>query len=237
MEVHNLMEELVIDTVEDIFSDQAYIEGAGCCNSDLCKTDVVCYVLNRIPATYTTSSRGLAHLGQSVINKPQSNADISALANEGIKQVGAHRRPVKTDNEYNYPDPPMFNFPIIKGKVIDGKTFAPYAGSEISLTISGKLVAMNGSRWSNPAQLIDETDGSYLFWPLPIKADVEMEKRKFSFSIELNAEGYKPVKHFINFELSADKEFVNSMEVNRIFKIEPIYLFGINEPEEIIPEK
>jgi competence protein ComFB len=155
-----------------------------------------------------------------------------------MKQVGAHQRPtISPDGKINYPDPPMYNFPIIKGKVIDGKTFAPYSGSDISLKMSGEIVIMNGSRWSNPVPLIDETEGSFLFWPFPVKAESADESRIFSFQIELNAEGFKPVKHFINFELTADDQFVNSMEVNRIFNVEPIYLFGLNEPEEIIPGK
>ena len=235
MEIHNMMEEMVVDTVEDIFSNKEYIEKAGCNETKVCKTDVICYVLNRIPPIYTTSSRGLAHVGNTFIDEPQSIADITALVNEGIKQVGAHHRPKSIPEKVQIPEPPMYNFPIIKGKVIDGKTFAPYCGSEISLMMSGELVSMNGPTWNNPSQLIDETAGGFLFWPQPVKADSLDEKRTFSLSIELNAPGFKPVKHFIKFDLKADTEFINSMEVNNIFKVEPIYLFGINEPEEIIP--
>lgn len=235
MDIHNLMEELVIDTVEEIFQDQAYIEQAGCCNSDICKTDVVCYVLNRIPPVYTTSSRGFAHIGKSVIEDSQHTADIAALANEGVKQVGSHRRQDKPVKKMVQPEPPIFNFPIIKGKVINGKTFAPHAGNSISLKMNGEIVPMHDPRWNNPSLLVAETEGGFLFWPSPVKAETVNECKSFSFVLELEAEGYKPVKHFINLNLEADNSFVNSAEVNRIFKVEPIYLFDLNEPEEIIP--
>ncbi len=236
MEIHNLMEKMVIDVVDDIFSDKVFIERTGCNNSDACRTDVVCYVLNRIQPIYTTSSRGLAHLGKTFIDEPQSIADITALVNEGIRQVGTHLRPVASETTSNLPEPPIFNFPIIKGKVVDGKTFAPYSGSSISLKMNGELVKMNGLRWNNPCELIAETDGNFLFWPLPIKAEKIGEQKSFSFELSLSASGYKPVKHFLDFELKADDKFINSMEVDRIFKVESIYLFNIDDPEEIIPD-
>ena len=234
MKPHNLMEELVTDTVDDIFKNEEYLGRAGCPASNQCKLDVICYVLNRIPPLYTTSSRGLAHLEKSYIEKPQSTADIAALVNEGIRQVGLHQRPDTVDSAA-LPEPPMFNFPIIKGQVFDGKTFAPFSGSSIELKSDYGTVPMRGSSWNNPCPLVEETEGRFLFWPMPVKALKAGEERTFAFSIELNADGYKTARHFISLNLTADDEFVNSMELNRIHSVEPIYLFGINEPEEIIP--
>ncbi len=234
MGIHNLMEELVIGKVEDIFADPEFIAKNGCNNSDECKTDVVCYVLNRVPPIYTTSSRGLSHISKSYIDQPQSTADIAALINEGIRQVGSHRRLEEGSSPESAPNPPLFNFPIIKGSVFDGKTFAPYAGADISLKLDGNLVAMNGPRWNNPSRLIKETEGGFLFWPLPVGAGAIDEQREFSLSIELNADGYKPVKHFINLNLEADNEYIQSTEVTRIYKVDPIYLFRVDEPEEIM---
>ena len=236
MEVHNLMEKIVIDTVEDIFSNVEYLDKNRCPNTNACKTDVICYVLNRIPPKYTTSSRGLAHLGNAYIDKPQSLADVTALVNEGIKQVGAHKRPAVTEQDPALPELPVFNFPIIKGKVFDGKTFAPHCGSMISLKMNSELTPMIDLKWNNPAELIDETDGSFLFWPMPVKSASIGEEHDFSFTININAEGYKPVKHFINLSLISENSYVNSMEVSRIYKVESIYLFKIDEPEEIIPD-
>ena len=229
------MEKIVIDAVEDIFSDHDFLEKTGCCNTDSCKTDVICYVLNRIPPKYTTSSRGLAHIDNSYLDQAQSLADVSALVNEGLKQVGAHRRPSFDKREPVRPELPVFNFPIIKGKVFDGKTFAPHCGSKISLSVNGELVPMKDTKWSNPAELIDETGGSFLFWPMPVKAESADTEKDFSLVIELNADTYKPVKHFIDLSLKAEDSYVDSMEVSRIHKVEPIYLFKTDEPEEIIP--
>lgn len=235
MKIHNLMEKIVIDTVEEIFSNEDFIQKAGCCNTESCKLDVICYVLNRIPPKYTTSSRGLAHIGNSYIDNPQSIADVTALVNEGIRQVGTNQRPSFDKQDPSLPELPVFNFPIIKGRVYDGKTFAYYSGSQISLKINGSAASMSSPKWNNPSELIEETEGSFLFWPMPVKAESPDEKRGFSLSIEINADGYKPVKHFIDLELTAENHYVESMEVSRIYKVEPIYLFGLNEPEEIIP--
>ncbi|MBI9106848.1 MAG: late competence development ComFB family protein [Spirochaetales bacterium] len=234
MKPHNLMEELVINTVDDIFSNEDYLTRTGCPNSDQCRIDVVCYVLNRIPPLYTTSSRGLAHLGKTYIEQPQSTADIAALVNEGIRQVATHQRPSSDPASEEFPEPPMFNFPIIKGQVFDGRTFAPYSGSAINLKSDYGLVPMRDNRWNNPCPLIEETEGRFLFWPMPVSADKPGEERTFSFALELEADGYKQVRHFITFNLTSDDKFVNSMEVNRIYTVESIYLFDQNEPEEII---
>ena len=236
MDIHNIMEELVSDTVTEIFSDQNYISSCGCCDTESCRNDVVCFVLNRIPPVYATSSRGLAHIGKTVIDKPQVTADIVALVNEGIRQVSAHQRYDAPNPDMTIPEPPLYNFPIIKGKVMDGKTFAPYAGSSITLKIDGQKALMHGLRWSNPYPLVQETEGDFLFWPSPLKASKEGEKKTFSLSLELEADGYKPVKHFIDLEIQSDNQFINSAEVNRIHKLEPIYLFDLNDPEEIVPD-
>ena len=235
MKPHNLMEELVVDVVEDIFSNEDFLGRSGCPDTEQCRLDVVCYVLTRIQPLYTTSSRGLAHLDKTYIEKPQSTADITSLVNEGIRQVGLHLRPFSTENEKNLPKPPMFNFPIIKGQVFDGRTFAPYFGSSIELKSEGEHVRMRGSRWNNPSQLIGETEGRFLFWPIPVAAGSIEESREFSFSIELRADGYKNVRHFFSLKLTADDTFIDSMKLNRIYTVDPIYLFGENEPEEIIP--
>jgi len=236
MKPHNLMEELVMDTVDDIFKNTEYLDRTGCPDCEQSRIDVICYVLNRVPPLYTTSSRGLAHLDKSYIEKPQSTADIATLVNDGIRQIALHQRPSSDyTGSVELPAPPMFNFPIIKGQVFDGKNFAPHSGSSIILKSDYGPVQMRGSRWNNPCPLIEETEGRFLFWPMPVKAEKPGQERTFSFSIELKAAGYKPVKHFITFNLTADDEYVNSMEVNKIFTVESIYLFGENEPEEIIP--
>ena len=94
---------------------------------------------------------------------------------------------------------------------------------------------MRGKRWNNPTNLVEETDGSFLFYPMPVKAEKAGENRLFSFSIEIEAEGYRPVKHFISFNLISEEKFINSMEVNSIYQVESVYLFDTDDPEEIIP--
>ena len=235
MVVHNLMEELVVNIVDEIFDNKKYLGRTGCPDTKQCRIDVTCYVLNRIPPKYTTSGRGLAHIEKSIVDHPQINADITALVNEGIKQVSTHMRPGDFDDDNVLPEPPMFNFPIIKGKVFNGKTFAPHTGSSISLNDDSGLVRMRGESWNNPAALVQETDGSFHFWPAPVKASEPGEKRLFSFSIGIDAEGFKPIRHFISLDLTAEDRFVNSMEINSIYQVESIYLFGENDPEEIEP--
>ncbi|MDC7126646.1 MAG: late competence development ComFB family protein [Spirochaetales bacterium] len=235
MEIYNLTMEMVTSIVEDIFNDTDYIKKSGGIVSDEYKADIICFVLNRIPPAYTTSSRGLSHLSNTVFDKPQRNADIRALVYEAIRNLSGRRQNNSIRYEDFLPEPPLFNFPVIKGKVMYGKTFAPYSGSSIVLKINGIPALMNGDKWQNPCPLIEETEGHFIFWPIPLKADKSEEKKQFSIGLELQAEGYKPINHYIDLELTSEDKIDIHNETTHFLKVDPIYLFSIDEPEEIIP--
>ncbi len=235
MKPHNIMEDLVVQTVEELFENPSLVNRTGCVDNRQCRTDVVCYVLNRLKPMYTTSGRGLTHIEKSYLEKPQIVADITALANEGLRQVGTHMRPEDTaiNDIHEFSQKFFFNFPIIKGKVYNGKTFAPYFGSEVKLFLNNNPAKMRDKSWQNPCPLVSETDGIFMFWPFPEEAENMGNEQTFSFRIEIEADGFKPVKHFFSMEITAEDAFVDAMEIDCIHKLDDIYLFPADEPEEI----
>ena len=84
--IHNVMEELVRAEVDKLFdAAEAQKPDWLSCACKQCRGDVVCYVLNRIPARYVRSGRGVAHYNDNArAEKPQVGADISAMALEGM---------------------------------------------------------------------------------------------------------------------------------------------------------
>lgn len=106
MKVHNLMEDIVIKTVDELFEDKSRVkpEISECLH---CKMDVVCYVLNRIKPEYIISGRGLIHFEEDYHNKIQLEADIIAIASEGIKKITEIQRPyysnTQKEDTRNYP--------------------------------------------------------------------------------------------------------------------------------------
>ena len=50
--VKNIMEKLVIDKLDQM------MPSLGCCSCDICKTDILCYALNRIKPKYVSTEQG-----------------------------------------------------------------------------------------------------------------------------------------------------------------------------------
>ena len=50
--VKNIMEKLVIDKLDQM------MPSLGCCPCDICKTDILCYALNRIKPKYVSTEQG-----------------------------------------------------------------------------------------------------------------------------------------------------------------------------------
>ena len=61
MDIHNLMEDIVLDTVNELFD--AKVQGASSvwCTCRQCRMDVACFVLNRLKPEYVLSGRGGAY--------------------------------------------------------------------------------------------------------------------------------------------------------------------------------
>jgi competence protein ComFB len=214
------MEDAVFQIVNEICDEKARSDQGGAfCTSPKCRLDIACFVLNRITPRYVTSGRGLAHVETDYQEDRQNRVDIVTLANEGLKRISLHKREYYSDDTENgcveEEQGPLFNFPAIKGRLLNGKTFEPVKGVQISLLQNEKLVPMASSRWQNPYAMVQSTSGNFLFWPAPVPAEGAGEKRSFEFELSVDTEGFEPFRHYFNLELESDSHFV---DVFRFYK-------------------
>ncbi len=229
MKVHNLMEDIVEKTVYELFEDTTKVDPAlsGCLQ---CRMDVVCYVLNRLKPEYIISGRGLIHFEDDYHNKIQLEADLIALATEGIKRITEIKRPYYLSAEqnetadYEY----LFNFPAILGRVLNGKTFEPVYNTPISLYLNGKPARMIDETWENPYLIVKSTRGSFSFMAKPLPADTLSEKKTFHFELRIEKEGFSPLNHFFSLDITSEKEKKASYNIEWTYNTETLYLF----PEE-----
>ncbi len=226
MNVHNIMESIVIDTVNEIFEDKRK-EGFEMADCLQCRLDVACFVLNRIKPEYIISGRGLLHFEDNYHNLIQTKVDLVTLINKGIEKVIQTKRPYyntikisrNTTTEY------LYNFPSIIGTVLMGENFVPAENISVSLLFENSPVEMIDNTWQNPFTVVKSTKGSYTFMPAPIPADNKNEERTFHFELRIEDKDYETINHFFEIHLKSEKNMVTTFSMNRTHKIEGLYLF------------
>ncbi len=229
MQIHNLMEDRVIEEVHNFFDDiDTDASTSGICTCYQCRLDVVCFVLNRISPQYVISGRGLAHTSQDYQLHFQRKADVASLINEGIKTVSKTKRPHflhSRDEELPFPSGPVFNFPTIIGKLLNGKNFEPLSNIEIGLYLDNKLSRMINPSWENPCRIDSKTIGTFLFWNYPLKAKHENEISTFHFELRVKETGYEELHHYFELELTSDSKFRDTFYGQKTFKLKNLHLF------------
>jgi len=231
MKIHNLMEDIVIEKVHEIFDEEEKeMKNKGYCTCHQCRLDVACYVLNRANARYVSSSRGLTHLRTEYQEDIQKSADLVSMVNDGIIKVSSTKRPHydhSFDEESPPPEGPMYNLPTIMGRLLNGTTFEPMQSIDIYLKSNGEIVEMFEPSWQNPYKLIEKTAGTFVFWPRPVHSDSPETKRTFEFEIVVDAEGYEELHHFFEMSVEAESAFDDSFHLQHTYKLEDLYLFSI----------
>ena len=226
MEIHNLMEELVHSTVAELCQDDE--RGAGqYCTTQQCRTDAVCYVLNRVAPRYVSSGRGLAHLTDDLRNDQQLMIDVVKLAHEGLHRVSAVRRGYYDVTQGRRIPGVCYNFPTIKGRILDGAAFMPVSGVDVELRRHDTLVEMFDERWSNPYRISDRTPGTFTFWPAPVEAEAPGETQAFDFQLVVNTPGYYELSHHFTVELSSDDRETQGFNLGRDHQLPDLYLFPV----------
>ena len=227
MTIHNLMEDFVYTEVNKVFdAAKDKNESWFTCNCLQCRLDTVCYVLNRIKPRYTTSGRGMAHFMHfDQAEKNQLIADISILAFEGMKMVLATQRP-HSASEKALPSGPVFNFPTITGRIVDGQTFTPAYDLPVSLYLESTLVAQINHLWENPYIISSKTPGTYTFWPVPSVAEAAGDRRIFNFFIHAEQEGYDPIHYHFKLGLTSDFSAKKDLDADNCHQLPDLYLFS-----------
>jgi len=236
MEIHNISEDNVIKTVQDIF-DAVKKEGnpEKLCLCEQCKLDTICYTLNRIEPRYIVSNRGLTRIEKDGSEQHQANADITALVYKGLQQVNHNQRPTAA-HDGTLPESIVkklsFDIPTIVGRLFDGVTFAPVSGVTVELFHNGELVPMRNTNWQNPYTLVANTPGTFTFWPAPVPAAMVDTHQIFEYSINIESRKYDTLTHF--FKIPAVSAFQNDTTyfMNRTFKLPDLYLFSPGEAEQ-----
>ncbi|MBT3274240.1 MAG: late competence development ComFB family protein [Spirochaetales bacterium] len=230
MTVHNQMEDLVINLVNEIFDEEKATKQGSYCICKQCRTDVSCYVLNRIEPRYVISERGLAHTESAYLERIQETADLVTLIREGIEQVSATKRPFfahSEDCDHRQDHGSMFNFPIIKGRVLNGNTFEPIVNVDVFLKCDSAMLEMVDPNWRNPCHLYDSGTGSFFFLPAPVSATSLGEKRAFQFEILVDDHRFEPLHHFFTLDTVSNEGFRDALHTNESHSAENLYLFPI----------
>jgi competence protein ComFB len=236
MDIHNTNEDLVFDSVVNIFNE---IQKSGnpekFCLCYQCRIDTICFTLNRIEPNYIVSNRGFTRLEQSSIRRQQIEADINTLIYKGIRLVNHNMRPTAphdgTGTVTHKINNPLFDIPTISGRIFNGISFEPIVGIDVSLYYEGELVQMRNTNWQNPFSMIPSTPGVFSFWPAPIVAEIPEAAKEFKFALKISSPDYEPLNHF--FFISSTSRFHNpqSYALNRTFKLPDLYLFPPGEAE------
>ena len=238
MNVHNLMEDLVIKNVDKMYEQVKEAKAAWLsCDCENCRLDTVSYVLNRIPPKYIVSGRGVTHATEALNNK-QLLADVDALILEGMRTVSSTKRPFHTNDRKECSvvadNKPSYNFPTFTGTILDGSTFEPITDAEIFMKMDGKPVEMIDKTWSNPYTTCRSTRGTFSFWAKSIQAKKEGEQQRFAFTFEIKAPGYTSSTYNVVLPVISESSSRKEIDSTYFLKLKDFILFkeGIENPME-----
>jgi competence protein ComFB len=222
--------------VEELFEREKKEKRLGYCTCEQCKVDVVCYALNRAKPEYIVSSRGLAYSEKEGLDKVQRQADLVSLVKEGWGKVSHYPRPTSDHVAGNSRkvelEGPVFNFPTIMGRVLDGRTFAPIGEGTVHLLADGAKSEMVDPNWQNPFVLSGATGGTYIFWPRAVAASPEAGGRKVSFEVRVDVPGLESLSHYIEIGIAPERSVRLDFSLQRIAKVPDLYLFPEGQPED-----
>lgn len=237
MDIHNTSEDIVFNTVQTIFEE---IEKKGnpekFCLCEQCKTDIICYTLNRIEPHYIVSNRGFTRVELAGMKRQQTEADVATLVYKAIKLVNHNMRPTSshdgtTTSKIKF-NTPLFDVPTIAGRIFDGESFEPVIDIDIALFLDGELVPMRNNNWQNPFTLVSHTPGAFSFWPAPIPAEAIDISKEFKFSVKVNHPKYEVLNHFFTITILSHYHSPDSHALNRKFKLPDLYLFRPGSDED-----
>ncbi|MDR0403116.1 MAG: late competence development ComFB family protein [Treponema sp.] len=235
MEIHNTAEDWVIAEVNllcDTIEKNGHDESICTCNQ--CRQDTICYVLNRITPHYVASHRGIARTNQEGSDVQQSRADLTALAYEGIRRVSHNQRPYadhaahSLENEGAKTASPVFNVPIIMGRAFNGLDFSPVQGSVVRLLQNEGIVSMRDTNWQNPYNLIPNINGTFTFWPGPVKTKKSGVTSAFQYMIKISGGDFEELSYSFTIPLTSE-ETVSPLSMIKTFKLPDLYLFPPGE--------
>lgn len=234
MLIRNVMEDIVYREVNKLF-DAAKSRGDKwlICDCMQCRLDCMCYVLNRIEPRYIKSSRGLVYFFQlDDESGKQLIADVYSTIVEGMKIIQTRQRPhtySHSEDADNYEN--VFNFPVIRGRILDGKNLKPMSDVSVKLYNGKELVNQMEVLWDNPYVISEKTAGTYAFWPKVEPSEETGEKKDFNFILIAEKDGYDSVKKCFTISLESEKNINRGFDLTKHYKMADISLFEGNDSE------
>lgn len=228
MNIHNQVQDLVVELVDEIFDEEKATKKRSFCVCRQCRLDVSCYVLNRVEPRYVVSERGVAHTEAEYTQKIQQTADIVALIHEGIERVSSAKRPFfshSPDDDFYPQANAVFNFPMVKGRLFNGNNFEPVNEIDVYLRSDEELVEMVDPNWQNPCHIYGAGSGAFFFLPAPVEADEAGEERTFKFEILIDDHRFDPLHHFFSLESVASERYRYALHTNESHSTDDLYLF------------
>lgn len=238
--IHNMMEEHVVSRVNELYEQ---LKENGCawleCDCENCRLDTITYVLNRITPKYVVGGRGITHNTAQIKSDSQLMADLDRIGLDGIRLVNSAKRPYHKSAKLNASGDwettiPTYTFPTFLGTIYDGSTFEPLDNASVTLKMSdGKNATMMDASWSNPCKTFAKTSGTYSFWVAPEACLKENETREFSFTLDIEREGYTPISYSFSISLVSKAEDPHKLNSACSLKVQDLFMFR----EEIYNEQ
>ncbi|MDR1031442.1 MAG: late competence development ComFB family protein [Treponema sp.] len=208
------------------------------CTCNQCRTDTICYVLNRMEPHYVVSNRGLARIAGESIKYQQKEADMVSLIYEGMKQVNRHMRPFAehnhTEDSLLNSNKPVFMVPAIIGRIFNGTNFAPLEQAQIELLHEQVLVPMIDSNWQNPYNLVSYIAGIFTFLPYPLPAESKGIHKNMGFSLIMNAPGFEELRYSFEVPVISNIFAREAVSLERIFRLPDLYMFPPSDEAQTV---
>ena len=185
MKFFNLVEVIVEDTVNAVMTKEKSSK-----NIKFHKSDIIAYVLNRVPPRYVTGERGIIHTRIDPMLKYQEQTDILFLTYEAIKLFSERR---SSDSEYSEIRMEDISglMPYIMGELLEETTLSIIPDMEVTLLYKDKPAEMMDSGWKNPYIATVATRGYYHFWPKYVEKEMG-KKDNVEFSLKFSHDKFEP---------------------------------------------
>jgi len=158
MAIKNILEDITAHLIDKIIEDDKNLAPL-----KQQRDDILAYVLNRTPAKYTTSERGILHTTLDTKYQIQEKTDLIILVHDAIRVIQTRR---DTEPQNKIPGKESsFGFPHIIGAVFEESTFSVIPDVNVSLLYNGKRAEMIDQDWKNPYLTSKSTLGYFHFWP------------------------------------------------------------------------
>jgi competence protein ComFB len=240
MGLHNFMEDIVSQYLEEILTQKIDI-----CKCQQCREDMACYALNKVKPMYLVSSRGIIHTQNKKRLNYQDEIDVYSIVSESVNVVSKTKRhdekyknTVLNENEtedasYFSESGCYFNFPQIVGRILDSETLSSIDNVEISLNHldSVQPIKMFNDKWKNPLKIVPQMEGVFSFWPSPEPSDKSGIQKDFQFNLKISKKGFENINRFIEIRLISSDALNRFVKTENIHMVEDIYLYpeGLGE--------